>query len=267
MDRWLASLQKVAHETPASAKPGPRVEPIFADLCKVDSDGGDVAGVITATVYDGDPDNTSIPDPVAAFFQKANDNKFRIPEITPPHEDGTFIEKGSDGAVWEYSYEGGTLQKIVLQDRKLGRMEFDGRGNEIGKNIRASWPGSIRPIELLPTVQGGIPVRFDLDLLTDSWDELLGSSAYPEKRPEVPADSKTKVTSSEAYNVGGQILAKGEISSRMYKVLEQIRSFCEGQEAVLLEKSIKALDLAAFGELAEPVLARMRRATELVRSY
>jgi hypothetical protein len=265
VDKWLEALQKVATATTASAKPAPIVDTQFSELIKV-SDDDDIVVTVTQQLYDSDAGVSDVPDAVTALIAKAQHDKFRIPEIAPPHEDGTFLEKGSDGAVWEYSYKGGTLQKIVLQDPKLGRMEFDEHGNEVTKRqlnfAGIRWPEPSHAGYVCP------PVRPDLDLLDAGLEELLGSSAYPEKRQEISADSeKKKAASSEAFNVGGQILAKGEVASRMYKVLEQIRSFCESQEAALLEKSMKALDLAAFGELVEPVLARMRRATELVRSY
>jgi hypothetical protein len=62
-------------------------------------------------------------------------------------------------------------------------------------------------------------------------------------------------------------LAKSELTSRMFAVLEQIRSFCIGEESELIDKAVRALDLTAFAELAEPILARMKSATQLVRTY
>ena len=77
-----------------------------------------------------------------------------------------------------------------------------------------------------------------------SWDEQLG----------------TVVEKQYNYNVGGELLAKGEIASRMSKVLAEIKPFCLADEVQQIEKSIRCLDLALFGELVEPVVRRMRHA-------
>jgi hypothetical protein len=68
----------------------------------------------------------------------------------------------------------------------------------------------------------------------------------------------------EFFKVGGQPLAKGEIESRMLRVLSKIRPFCRGSEEELIEKSIRALDFIAFGELSEPILQRMKEAIEAI---
>jgi len=108
-----------------------------------------------------------------------------------------------------------------------------------------------------------VSVDTDLESVDQAWAELLG---YAEK-PEVDDDSKTKkVTESSRWMVDGVPLAKSELTSRMFHVVEQIRSFCVGAEAEQLEKAVRALDITAFAELAEPVLARMKHAAELIRS-
>jgi hypothetical protein len=269
-DTWFESLKKatVPATTPAPAKAALNVEPVFKDLCAISSDDGDVAvPTVTTKVFIDDTDDASIPSPVGEFFKKAEEERLRIPEITPPHEDGTFIEK-CGSATWTHTYRNGVLTESVVRDPAMpgGGMTFDGSGNEVTK-LRASWPGATRPIELFPTVHNGIPVRFDLDAIDNSFEELLGSAAYPESKQEVSADSKkTKAANSENFIFGGEVLAKGQIESRMLSVLAKIRSFCVGEEAKLIEKAARALDFLAFGELAEPVLERMKSATELVRS-
>lgn len=60
------------------------------------------------------------------------------------------------------------------------------------------------------------------------------------------------------YKVGDELLAKGEVTSRMLRVLNRIRPYCVGDEANLIEKAIRCLDFSLFGELAETVLARMK---------
>jgi hypothetical protein len=60
------------------------------------------------------------------------------------------------------------------------------------------------------------------------------------------------------YNVGGELLGKGEVTSRMLSLFNQVRPFCISNEAELIEKSIRCLDFSLFGELCEPVLARMK---------
>jgi hypothetical protein len=97
-----------------------------------------------------------------------------------------------------------------------------------------------------------LSVDHDLEIIDQAWEELLGARV---------GDSKKKIASGDlCYKVGGELLSKGEITSRMLGVLAQIREFCEGREAELVEKAIRALDFAAFGELVGPVLARMKRA-------
>ncbi len=104
------------------------------------------------------------------------------------------------------------------------------------------------------------PVDDDLAEIDRAWVELLGG-------PEVDDDSKTKkVTSSESFLVDGVPLGKSELTSRMFRVVQQIRPFCVGAEAEQLDKAVRALDITGFAELAEPVLARMKHATELIRS-
>ena len=273
MDRWLEALQKARHATPASAKPELNVDPMFSDLCKISSssDDDDVAVMLSGQVYDSDVPTCDVFDPVAAVFEKAQKNKFNISEFAPPHEDGIFFEK-CGSATWSYTYQGGVLVTSTCDDPELpsGRLVFDEHGNEVRKReLDFGIPIVNNPARHI--LQGsprlGPDVQPDLELITDSLDELLGSSAYPERKPEVPADSKKKTAASETYMVDGKPLAKSELTSRMYRVVEQIRDFCQGGEAALLEKAIKALDLTAFAELAEPVLVRMRRATELIRSH
>jgi hypothetical protein len=97
-----------------------------------------------------------------------------------------------------------------------------------------------------------LSVNHDLEIIDRAWEELLGGRL---------GDSKKKIASGElGYKVGGELLSKSEITSRMLGVLAQIREFCEGREAELVEKAIRALDFIAFGELVSPVLARMKRA-------
>lgn len=62
----------------------------------------------------------------------------------------------------------------------------------------------------------------------------------------------------KTYRVGGELLGKSEITSRMLSVLGEIRGFCRGDEAEQIEKAIRCLDFSLFGELAEPILRRMK---------
>jgi hypothetical protein len=97
-----------------------------------------------------------------------------------------------------------------------------------------------------------LSVDHDLEIIDRAWEELLGGRM---------GDAKKKIASADlGYKVGGELLSKSEITSRMLGVLAQIREFCEGREAELVEKAVRALDFAAFGELVSPVLARMKRA-------
>jgi hypothetical protein len=97
-----------------------------------------------------------------------------------------------------------------------------------------------------------LSVDHDLEIIDRAWEELLGARV---------GDSKKKIASGDlGYKVGGELLSKGEITSRMLGVLAQIREFCEGREAELVEKAIRALDFSAFGELVTPILSRMKRA-------
>ncbi len=251
MDKWLEALQKVNATTPASAKPEPNVDGQFKDLVKV-SDDDDVAVPVTHQLYLNDAGVAEIPDPVSALFAKAQRDRFGIPEFAPSHDDGIFLEKSGD-QLWTYTYQGGALVKQELEDPKVGHLCFDGTGNEVAKR------------DLVTSGRHNASAHFSslrehLDLIDAGWAELLGG-AYPERKPEVSGDSKTKVASSEAYNVGGQVLAKGAIESRMLKILAEIRSFCIGDEEELIAKAIKCLDFITFGELAEPVLARMKQAS------
>jgi hypothetical protein len=277
MDKWLAVLQKVTAPVtpqPVSKKTGPSVESAFRDLCKVSDDEDDAAvagSIITTALYENDVPTASIHDPVSAVFEKAANGKFNIPTIAPPHEDGTFFEK-CGSATWSYTYANGRLVKSACDDPELpcGHLEFDEHGNEVTKRALDFGTRSNRAVAdhcldfYLPNQ--GVPdsstLREHLDLIDLAWEELLGrGGAFPERRQEVSADpKKKKVASAETYNVGGQILAKNEMTSKMYGVLAQLREFCVGQEYKLLDKAIKACDITCFAELAETILARSKRA-------
>ncbi|SRR5258708_569714 len=255
MDKWLEALQKVAHETPAPAKSGPIVDSQFSDLIKISDDGNDISVAVTHQLYDGDAGVADVPHIVDTLFEKAQRDQFRIPEITPPHEDGIETERCGD-QIWKFHWKDGRIVKSELWDPEQagGYLCLEKRDLSLDGLHNA-------------TARFASPAA-DLETLDSSWEELLGSSAYPEKRPEISSDSKKKkAAGSETFIVDGKPLAKSELTSRMFRVLEQIRSFCQGGEAALLEKSIKALDLTAFAELAEPVLARMKNATEFARSH
>jgi hypothetical protein len=135
MDRWLESLLK-AHAPVGTAVPAaPNVPLEFVDLVRVDAD--DVAGASVPKLYLDDPDDSDIPSPVEAFFAKATNARFRIPEMsTSPatHADGVELEKVG-GATWTHTYANGSLTKSLVVDSTLpGRQAFfDGRGNEIGR--------------------------------------------------------------------------------------------------------------------------------------
>ena len=88
-------------------------------------------------------------------------------------------------------------------------------------------------------------------------------AADAEKQSGTPLAKRA--ATAETFCVGtGERLAKGEIESRMLRVLSRIRPFCVGDEAELIEKSVKCLDFITFGELAEPVLDRMKTAMEAI---
>ncbi len=61
-----------------------------------------------------------------------------------------------------------------------------------------------------------------------------------------------------AKSVSGAPLAKGEVASRMFGLLEKLRDDCVGNEETLLEKAARALDVAAFSELAERIVGRLK---------
>lgn len=61
-----------------------------------------------------------------------------------------------------------------------------------------------------------------------------------------------------AKSVSSAPLAKGELASRMFSLLDKLRDDCVGNEETLLEKATRALDVAAFSELAERIIGRLK---------
>jgi hypothetical protein len=246
MDRWLESLRKI-DETPASQKPASalNVESIFQDLLKVSDDDESVAGITISQTFDSDVPTCDAPDPVATLIKTEQNTRFRIPEISAPHEDGIEVER-CGAVVWKFHWKDGRIGRSECFDPELpgGYLCLDKRDLYAdGRHNATAHFASVRE---------------HLDLIDTSWEELLGG-AYPEREQEIYGDSKKKAAASEVYNVGGEILAKGQIESRMLSVLARIRPFCVGEEAKLIEKAARALDFLAFGELAEPVLERMKK--------
>ena len=91
----------------------------FLDLVRTDDLVGEVSEAdrsvtkAIATVAD-------VPDPVAHFFQKAENDKFSVPEIAaaPVHKDGIVVEK-SVGGTFHFHYKGGALVKTEIFDPSL----------------------------------------------------------------------------------------------------------------------------------------------------
>jgi len=61
-----------------------------------------------------------------------------------------------------------------------------------------------------------------------------------------------------AKRISDAPLAKGEVASRMYSLLEKLRSDCENDEETQLERAAKCLDVAGFAELAERIVGRLK---------
>ena len=66
----------------------------------------------------------------------------------------------------------------------------------------------------------------------------------------------TKTEHRSAYLFEGVPFAKAEITSRLYGLLNKMRPALIGDEEKLLEKAIKASDVAAFAEISEGVFDR-----------
>jgi hypothetical protein len=81
------------------------------------------------------------------------------------------------------------------------------------------------------------------------------TSALADFRWDAPV-SLTKTEHHRAYLFEGVPFAKGEIASRLYSFLEKMRPALIGDEEKLLEKAIKASDVAAFAEISEGVFDR-----------
>ena len=266
-DKWLESLQKVAPvAAPQSNRAGDSLVNVLLDKAFGRDD--DVVVMEKAvSVYD-DPAVTAL-DPVGDVIEKTRRDRLRVPEIAAPveHPDGVEFERCAD-MVFKFHWQGGNLVKSETYHPNAGWESVEEPLRPIFVEDRiAKMIGAVPDVrdegELggIPTVNSprhsysyGPSVKPDLQAMTDSLDELLGSYA------SMPDDSKTK-----AFNVGGERLAKGQITSRMLAVLSKIRSFCIGSEEKEIEKAINCLDFTAFGELSEPVLERMRSAIESVR--
>jgi len=55
-------------------------------------------------------------------------------------------------------------------------------------------------------------------------------------------------------------LGKGELLSRLLALVEKLKPFCEGDEAELLEKAAKSLDVTAFATIQHAIVARVQAA-------
>lgn len=202
---WLQNLQK--SEPLPAPKPAPKLDMMFSDLFDTGLPPGPVQKT-SKLVEDGFDDEND-------YVAKIANERHGIPTalVERPHADGSFFEKrGSE--VWEYRYEGGALQKIILEDSQLGRVEFDSRGNEL-------------PLAKAATLEN----------LT--WDSPIGDS----------------LKKSDAG-----LLRKAEISSRMAKLLSEIRGDCRGNEEQLLNQALACLDLPAFTEITTRVITRLKAA-------
>lgn len=223
-DRWLENLKKGSTVVSRPALAPADKPDVFTDLFKVSDDGS----------------------PVSAE------------KMTKIYEDG--IDAGSD-----------FINPIIEQAKDALAK---------GRNLTADGKHNATAILTSP--------REELAEIDDAWEELLGGHAigaedgskaskryeqaraaidrlfqnHPEEREEALALVRRVAvdTALDTAKAAGGELAKSEVQSRMLKLFNQISDFCQGEEAKLLEKAIKALDFTCFAELAEPILARMRAA-------
>jgi hypothetical protein len=113
---WLENLQK------AMTSPAPQSEkqsdPILSattfDFSREDRD----PSIPAVAVFDDDPGDTNLFEPVGTFLKAEENERFRIPEIAAPHADGTVIEK-SGKQTWVYTYRNGSLAKSEVHDPAL----------------------------------------------------------------------------------------------------------------------------------------------------
>ncbi len=85
---------------------------------------------------------------------------------------------------------------------------------------------------------------------------------FLEKRAQIAAGGKKEAVPSP-YLYAKRIdvpLGKGEIMSRMLRLVDQLRADCSATELELLEKSVTALDIPCFCQVAESVVSRLKRA-------
>jgi hypothetical protein len=255
VNKWLENLKKAASVTPqpaVSTKTEPNIPQEFRDLIKVSDDGDDIDAPLTGAIYDGDVPTASIHDPVSAVFEKAERDAFRVPVITPPHEDGIEVERVGD-VVWKFHWKDGRIERSECLDPALpgGSLILEKRDLDFG----ASGARAIADHCLYHYLPNrGVPdsstLREHLDLIDLAWEELLGGHAGEKEI----ADSKKKSAGSD-----GALLQKSEVTNRMTNLLAQLRGDCVGNELVLLKKALAALDVAAFSEITTNIIARLKR--------
>jgi hypothetical protein len=85
---------------------------------------------------------------------------------------------------------------------------------------------------------------------------------FLEKRKQIAAGTNTKKEPARSpYLYAKRIdapLAKSEIASRMYSLLEKLRADCVGDEETQLERAARCLDIPGFCELSERIVGRLK---------
>jgi hypothetical protein len=132
------------------------------------------------------------------------------------------------------------------------------------------------------------PPAEELAEIEAAWEELLGGHAigsedgtkaskryhqaravidrmfkdHPEEHAEALALVRRLAVETALDNTtkaDGGPLAKAEISSRMARLLSELRGDCIGSEQAQLEKALAALDLGAFTQITTSIIERLKR--------
>jgi hypothetical protein len=93
-------------------------------------------------------------------------------------------------------------------------------------------------------------------LLAGAYRKLAEADATLAKQKFEP-DGSTRSPVLFARPVGTP-LAKGDLTLRMRSLIAELEPACIGNEATLLEKSVAALDVSAFAEIAEGIVRRLK---------
>ncbi len=86
-------------------------------------------------------------------------------------------------------------------------------------------------------------------------------SFLTKSRAKIAGTEKDRPPSPYLYakRTSGAPLAKGEVASRMFSLLEKLRGDCIGDEEAHLEGATRSLDVALFAQIAEGVVSRLKR--------